>query len=67
MRLTSHGTPIPNFKLHENDILGGTEVDFDELGSSAAGPQKMKEPAECKVWKASPEEIAAELARWGIK
>ena len=68
MRIERHGTPIPSNRVHDPMAGDGDEYmkDIPEYWDSVPHSREQ-EPSECTVRKASPEEIAAELARLGIK
>lgn len=69
MRIERHGTPIPSNRIIDPMAEGNEDIVKDIPYNWDAVPHKrtQESPSECIVRKASPEEIAAELARLGIK
>ncbi len=69
MRIERHGTPVPSSRIYD-PMLGNQEDytnDVPDYWDSVPHKRAQENPSECTVRKASPEEIAAELARLGIK
>lgn len=69
MRIERHGTPIPSNRIHD-PMMGDEEEtikDVPDYWDIVPHKRLQEAPSECIVRKASPEEIAAELARLGIK
>ncbi len=69
MKIEKHGTPIPSNRIV--DPMAGDSEDFlkdiPDYWDDVPHNSVQTSPSECVTRKASPEEIAAELARLGIK
>ena len=68
MKIERHGTPIPSNRIFD-PMLGSEEAlkDTPEYWDTVPHNRLQNSPSECITRKASKEEIAAELARLGIK
>jgi len=68
VKIERHGTPIPSNRIYD-PMMGDSDGFVKDIPDywDSVPHQREQQPSECKVRKASPEEIAAELARLGIK